>query len=97
MWLRPELRLPGYEGSGSIEITFNFSGGIQVCLLSSARVSKCYTIFPFQGPEHPNPGQPYRNNSFPRKAYLPDNKEGEMALHGVYMAWNNRLMFTVGQ
>ena len=50
----------------------------------------------FQGPEHPQPGQPYNCHAFPRKAYLPDNKEGEMALHGIYMAWNQRLLFTIG-
>jgi len=49
-----------------------------------------------QGPEHPQPGQPYNCHAFPRKAYLPDNKEGEMALHGIYMAWNQRLLFTIG-
>ena len=28
--VRSDIRLPGYTGTGSIEITFNFSGGIQV-------------------------------------------------------------------
>merc|ERR1719323_456301 len=69
--------LPGYEGCGWIQITFNFAPGIQ-------------------GPEHPNPGQPYRPQSFPGTAYLPDNKDGELALHGIYMAWNQRFLFTVG-
>lgn len=29
-----------------------------------------------QGPEHPNPGQPYYLIGFPRVAYLPDNQKG---------------------
>jgi len=50
-----------------------------------------------QGPEHPSPGQPYTAHAFPRKGYLPDNREGELALHGIYMAWNQRFLFTIGQ
>ena len=29
-----------------------------------------------QGPEHPNPGQPYWALSFPRTAYFPNNTDG---------------------
>ena len=54
-------------------------------------------IFASQGPEHPSPGQPYTAHAFPRKGYLPDNREGELALHGIYMAWNQRFLFTIGQ
>lgn len=50
-----------------------------------------------QGPEHPSPGHPYSAHAFPRKGYLPDNREGELALHGIYMAWNQRFLFTIGQ
>jgi len=50
-----------------------------------------------QGPEHPNPGQPYNPYGFPRNAFLPDNKEGLKALHGLYLAWEQRLLFTVGR
>ncbi|XP_023348587.1 uncharacterized protein LOC111717321 isoform X2 [Eurytemora carolleeae] len=50
-----------------------------------------------QGPEHPNPGKHYSASNFPRQAYLPDSPEGLKALHGIYLAWENRLMFTVGQ
>jgi len=50
-----------------------------------------------QGPEHPNPGQPYNPHGFPRTAFLPDNQEGRKALHGLYLAWEQRLLFTVGR
>lgn len=50
-----------------------------------------------QGPEHPQPGVPYSARNFPRVAYLPDSCQGERALHGVYLAWSQRLMFTVGR
>lgn len=70
-------QLPGHQGAGSIEITFNFRPGVQ-------------------GPEHPAPGQPYHAHNFPRRAWLPDTREGLMALHGIYLAWDQRIMFTVG-
>jgi len=50
-----------------------------------------------QGQEHPNPGQRYTAMNFPRTAYLPNNQEGVQALHGLYIAWEQRLMFTVGR
>jgi len=50
-----------------------------------------------QGPEHPSPGMPYTASNFPRVAYLPDSEEGVAALHGLYLAWQQRLLFTVGR
>jgi deltex-like protein len=50
-----------------------------------------------QGPEHPHPGRPYHPVGFPRSAFLPDSPAGERALHGLYLAWQQRLIFTVGQ
>jgi len=50
-----------------------------------------------QGQEHPNPGQYYNPVGFPRTAFLPDNQEGIKALHGLYLAWEQRLLFTVGR
>jgi len=56
-----------------------------------------FTFLPgMQGPEHPSPGQPYHPVGFPRQAYLPDTPEGLRALHGLYLAWSQRLVFTVG-
>ena len=44
----------------------------------SHRASSPHGIFTFQvqGPEHPNPGQPYSASNFPRAAYLPDTPDG---------------------
>lgn len=50
-----------------------------------------------QGPEHPHPGKRYNVVGFPRKAYLPLTGEGEQALHGLYQAWQQRVLFTVGR
>merc|ERR1719369_469131 len=50
-----------------------------------------------QGQEHPHPGQYYNPVGFPRTAFLPDNQEGIKALHGLYLAWEQRLLFTVGR
>merc|ERR1712059_30438 len=33
---------------------------------------------------------------FPRVAFLPDSPEGVRLLHGLYLAWNLRVLFTVG-
>ncbi|XP_054236813.1 E3 ubiquitin-protein ligase DTX3L [Indicator indicator] len=44
---------------------------------------------------HPNPGKPYSGTH--RKAYLPDNKEGREILQLLRRAFNQKLIFTVGQ
>ncbi|XP_025964883.2 E3 ubiquitin-protein ligase DTX3L isoform X2 [Dromaius novaehollandiae] len=44
---------------------------------------------------HPNPGKHYLGTS--RKAYLPDNKEGQEILHLLRKAFDQKLIFTVGQ
>ncbi|XP_050755464.1 E3 ubiquitin-protein ligase DTX3L [Gymnogyps californianus] len=48
-----------------------------------------------QTSNHPNPGKPYYATS--RKAYLPDNKEGREILQLLRRAFNQKLIFTVGQ
>ncbi|NXT52396.1 DTX3L ligase, partial [Pluvianellus socialis] len=48
-----------------------------------------------QTSNHPNPGKPYCSTS--RIAYLPDNKEGREILQLLKRAFNQRLIFTVGQ
>ncbi|KAF2363640.1 Zinc finger RING-type [Trinorchestia longiramus] len=49
-----------------------------------------------QGPEHPNPGQPYKLVSFPRVGYFPDTPKGNKVLSLLREAFNRRLIFTVG-
>ncbi|XP_067113774.1 probable E3 ubiquitin-protein ligase DTX2 isoform X1 [Osmerus mordax] len=56
-----------------------------------------YSIPPgTQGPEHPNPGQPYTCRGFPRFCFLPDNDKGRKVLELLKVAWTRRLIFTVG-
>ncbi|XP_077448013.1 putative E3 ubiquitin-protein ligase DTX2 isoform X1 [Stigmatopora argus] len=49
-----------------------------------------------QGPEHPNPGQPYTCRGFPRFCFLPDSDKGRKVLELLKVAWMRRLIFTVG-
>ncbi|XP_031729981.1 putative E3 ubiquitin-protein ligase DTX2 isoform X2 [Anarrhichthys ocellatus] len=56
-----------------------------------------YSIPPgLQGPEHPNPGQPYSCRGFPRFCFLPDNDKGRKVLELLKVAWMRRLIFIVG-
>ncbi|NXU30465.1 DTX3L ligase, partial [Thalassarche chlororhynchos] len=48
-----------------------------------------------QASNHPNPGKPYNGTS--RTAYLPDSKEGREILQLLRRAFNQKLIFTVGQ
>jgi len=49
-----------------------------------------------QGPEHPHPGKPYHALGFPRMAFLPDNVQGRRILLLLKVAFQRRLVFTVG-
>ncbi|NXP49795.1 DTX3L ligase, partial [Heliornis fulica] len=48
-----------------------------------------------QTSNHPNPGKPY--SGIFRTAYLPDNREGQEILQLLRRAFNQKLIFTVGQ
>lgn len=50
-----------------------------------------------QGPEHPNPGRPYYAVGFPRVCYLPDTEKGRRVLKLLSIAFERRLVFTVGR
>lgn len=50
-----------------------------------------------QGREHPNPGRPYYAVGFPRVCYLPNTKQGRKVLKLLQVAWERRLVFTVGR
>ncbi|XP_076829438.1 E3 ubiquitin-protein ligase DTX4a isoform X2 [Brachyhypopomus gauderio] len=56
-----------------------------------------YNIPPgIQGPEHPNPGKPFTARGFPRHCYLPDSDKGRLVLKLLLVAWDRRLIFSVG-
>uniref|UniRef100_V9L3W1 E3 ubiquitin-protein ligase n=1 Tax=Callorhinchus milii TaxID=7868 RepID=V9L3W1_CALMI len=62
-----------------------------------AAIHIAYYILPgIQGPEHPNPGRPFTARGFPRHCYLPHNDKGRKVLELLKVAWNRRLIFTVG-
>ena len=50
-----------------------------------------------QGPKHPNPGQPYSAPGFPRTGYFPDNEKGRKVVELMKVAFDRRLVFTVGK
>ena len=58
----------------------------------------CVLIFEFcylLQKEHPNPGQPYSGTR--RQAFLPDCEEGRKVYRLLRVAFDNRLIFTVGR
>ncbi|XP_029431616.1 E3 ubiquitin-protein ligase DTX4 [Rhinatrema bivittatum] len=56
-----------------------------------------YSIYSgLQGPEHPNPGKSFSAQGFPRHCYLPDNEQGRKVLRLLLLAWDRRLIFTIG-
>ncbi|CAB0032074.1 unnamed protein product [Trichogramma brassicae] len=50
-----------------------------------------------QGAEHPHPGQTYYAVGFPRTCYLPDSELGRRLLRLLQVAFERRLVFTVGR
>ncbi|OXU25506.1 hypothetical protein TSAR_000316 [Trichomalopsis sarcophagae] len=50
-----------------------------------------------QGLEHPHPGQTYYAVGFPRVCYLPDNNLGRRVLRLLQIAFERRLIFTIGR
>ena len=50
-----------------------------------------------QDDKHPNPGQPYHAHIFPRKAYFPATLEGIKIVRLLRVAFDRRLVFTVGR
>jgi deltex-like protein len=48
-----------------------------------------------QGPNHPNPGQRYSGTT--RYGYLPDNREGQKVSKLLKKAFEQKLIFTIGQ
>lgn len=66
--------------------------------LQSIYDTQCvFVLFCFSAKQknHPNPGKPYGSTS--RTAYLPNNKEGQEILQLLQRAFNQKLIFTVGQ
>uniref|UniRef100_A0A4W3HJ64 E3 ubiquitin-protein ligase n=1 Tax=Callorhinchus milii TaxID=7868 RepID=A0A4W3HJ64_CALMI len=49
-----------------------------------------------QGTEHPNPGKRFTARGFPRHCYLPDDEKGRKVLKLLIVAWERRLIFTIG-
>ena len=47
--------------------------------------------------EHPNPGHLFSASNFPRICYLPDTEKGRLVRDLLKIAFDRRLIFTVGR
>jgi deltex-like protein len=70
-----KIYLSGFQPDGEMKTS------LQQFSLSGFRSNTIVIEYDFQpgiqGPKHPSPGLPYACDGFPRKAYLPNNKEGK--------------------
>ena len=92
--------LPGYGKSSSLNFTHNQHGNA-ICT-SSVGANGTYVVeYAFddgiQNDSHPNPGSPYQAHSFPRKAYIPATTEGTKIVRMLRLAFDRKLIFTVGK
>ncbi|XP_054063706.1 E3 ubiquitin-protein ligase DTX3L [Rissa tridactyla] len=80
------------EGTMSVRTMSSSLSGYPNCGTIVITYSMCAGI---QTSNHPNPGKPYCATR--RIAYLPDNKEGREILQLLRRAFDQKLIFTVGQ
>ena len=65
---------------------------------SSGTITVTYNFYGgIQGPKHPNPGQRYSASSFPRVTYFPDNEQGQKIVSLLKIAFDRKLVFTIGR
>ncbi|TKS78065.1 E3 ubiquitin-protein ligase DTX3L [Collichthys lucidus] len=91
--------LPGYEKYGTLTIRYYIPNGIQKAMVTPL-YTHTYDCSYKQSTvclqeEHPQPGQQYEGVS--RTAYLPDSPEGKEIVKLLKRAFDQRLIFTVGQ
>ncbi|KAL2079109.1 hypothetical protein ACEWY4_024853 [Coilia grayii] len=87
--------LPGHPDCKTIRIIYNIPPGIQVSPPSPVRTcSVC--VMMGSDLSIPNPGKPYTARGFPRHCYLPDTEKGRIVLRLLLVAWDRRLIFSVG-
>ncbi|KAJ0036823.1 hypothetical protein NQD34_005500 [Periophthalmus magnuspinnatus] len=84
----------GTQPDGTMSVTRSFQSlpGYEHC--GSIAIDYVFASG-IQGPEHPNPGRQYRGTA--RTAYLPDCPEGQKVLKMLKKAFDQRLVFTIGQ
>ena len=92
--------LPGYKKSWSL--TRDESGGNTMYTSSFAQPNGTWVVeYKFkdgtQNSTHPNPGSPFYAHSFPRKAYFPNTPEGIKVVGMLRLAFDRKLIFTVGK
>ncbi|KAM6348522.1 E3 ubiquitin-protein ligase DTX3L isoform 2-T2 [Alca torda] len=80
------------EGTMSVNTMSSPLSGYPYCGTIEITYSMCGGI---QTSNHPNPGKPYCSTR--RTAYLPDNREGREILQLLRRAFDQKLIFTVGQ
>ena len=93
--------LPGYKKSWNL-VRKDDSNGLSVYTSSFDKPLGTIVVeYNFkdgiQGYSHPNPGSPFQAHSFPRKAYFPATPEGNKIVGMLRLAFDRRLIFTVGK
>lgn len=68
-------------------LEFNIPSIFIICSIASA----------VQGPEHPHPGRAFFAVGFPRTCYLPDCPLGRKVLRYLKIAFDRRLLFSIGR
>ncbi|XP_019634542.1 PREDICTED: probable E3 ubiquitin-protein ligase DTX3 [Branchiostoma belcheri] len=87
-------KLTGNQPEGKMKVSYN--NKMTLCGYKHTEVIVIDYVFKdgTQGPQHPNPGKPYKGTC--RTAYLPRNTDGEKVLSLLKQAFNQRLTFTIG-
>ncbi|XP_078603207.1 uncharacterized protein LOC144877177 [Branchiostoma floridae x Branchiostoma japonicum] len=87
-------KLIGNQPEGSMKVSYNRQMNLAGYKQTGAIIIDYAFGGGIQGPEHPNPGQPYTGAT--RRAYLPYNANGKKVLGLLRQAFEQKLIFTIG-
>lgn len=98
-WIVIPRSLPGHEGQNTIQITYKW------VKVENDRISQffkfhitCFSIASgLQSKEHPHPGRAFFAVGFPRTCFLPDGLLGRKILRYLKIAFDRRLLFSIGR
>merc|ERR1712168_385768 len=86
----------GIQPVGTMNVTFDPNSSVSG-YQGDGMITITYDIHSgTQGPNDPNPGATYNAYGFPRTAFLPANSKGKKVLKLLKLAWERRLIFTIG-
>ena len=98
---KEDFDLPGYKKGWSLKKNDDTNGQSGYKHIFAKAKGTIIVEYKFtdgiQDDKHPNPGQPYHAHMFPRKAYFPATPEGIRIVRLLRVAFDRRLVFTVGR